>query len=412
MHAEAEMEDVKSPDLVDHPEIPTGDTEIITDVAALEELVASLRAKGSFAFDTEFIGEETFYPRICVIQVATTDRVALVDPFEFEDLSPIWEAVADGDVETIVHDGGQDLDPVRRMTGREPEGVVDTQVCAAFLDMPWPSSLAKIVDRFTGNVLAKGHTFTEWDRRPLTAKQMRYAADDVRYLPLAWRRMREQLEEKKRLEWALRECSESRRGGAGAFDAERQMKKISRGSSLRPRNAAVLRELVIMRHGLAKQLDLPHRITLPDEALTELMKVQPIDHEELGECRNVSRRTISDHAAIIIEAVKRGKEAEPFKMSHRRPSDETALDRMRVDAVWSAISMHALSQGISPALVISRAELSRWYLDRKDGDESSLFDAGSWRSDAVGLWLERFLDGRDTLDVAWGDDGPMPGSEL
>ncbi|MCH2161845.1 MAG: ribonuclease D [Phycisphaerales bacterium] len=409
MHAEAELEDSKVPDLIDHPEIATGETELIVDAPALDSLVEALRASGSFAFDTEFIGEETFHPKICVIQVATTERVALVDPFEFEDLSPIWNVVADPEVETIVHDGGQDLDPVRRMTGTEPGGVVDTQVCAAFLDMPWPSSLAKIVDRFTGNILAKGHTFTEWDRRPLSAKQKRYAADDVRYLPLAWRRMREQLEEKQRLEWAMRECAESRRRGAGTFDVERQMKKLSRGSSLRPRTAAVLRELLLMRHGLAEELDLPHRVALPDEALTELMKSQPLDAEALEQCRNISRRVTGEHGERIIEAVKRGKEAEPIRMVHRRPSDETAHDRMRIDALWSALSMHALAQGIAPPLVMSRAELARWYLDRRDGRERPIFEEGSWRSDAIGDWFAGFLAGEDDLKVRWHDGGPAPG---
>ena len=173
MHEEAENSDQVIAEVTKHPEIPGGQAELIDDASGLEEIVAALREAGSFAFDTEFIGEETFYPQICVIQVATSTRLALIDPFEIEDLGPIWNLVADADVETIVHDGGQDLDPVRRFTGTEPRGVVDTQICAAFVDMPWPSSLAKIVARFTGHKLAKGHTFTEWDRRPLTPKQQR-----------------------------------------------------------------------------------------------------------------------------------------------------------------------------------------------------------------------------------------------
>lgn len=410
MHAEAEQAQEALPEITEHPEIPQGDAELVTDSDALKEIVGVLRDAGSFAFDTEFIGEETFYPRICLIQVATTERLALIDPFEIDDLGPIWEAVADQNVETIVHDGGQDLDPVRRYTKTEPQGIIDTQVCAAFLDMPWPSSLAKIVERFTGHLLAKGHTFTEWDRRPLSKRQIRYAADDVRFLPRVWRVIREELEQNGRLAWAIAECVESRRRGTGEFDAERQMKRLGRGSKLRPRTATVLRQLVIMRHELAKELDLPHRIALSDEALSELMKAQPTDSNSLGECRNVPRRVINEHGERILAAVKEGLDKEPIALEHRRPSEETAKDRMRIDALWSVVSLHCLSQSISPMLVLSRADLARWYLDRRESKTQPLFKDGSWREEVVGKWFDSFLNGEEHLDVEFKDGRPIPGT--
>jgi len=410
MHAEAEQSDTALPEITEHPDIPREDAELIGDASALEEIVAALRAAGTFAFDTEFIGEETFYPRICLIQVATTERLALIDPFQIEDLGPIWEAVADKDVETIVHDGGQDLDPVRRYTNTEPQGIVDTQVCAAFLDMPWPSSLAKIVERFTGHQLSKGHTFTEWDRRPLSSRQIRYAADDVRFLPRVWDVIRAELEKNDRLDWATAECVESRRRGTGEFDAERQMKRLGRGSKLRPRTATVLRQLVLMRHDLAKELDLPHRIALSDEALNELMKVQPADMDAMAQCRNVPRRVINEHGERILAAVKRGCASDPLPMEHRRPSEETAEDRMRIDALWSVLSLHCLARGISPMLVLSRADLARWYLDRRDGNERRLFKEKTWRDEVVGKWFEHFLCGQQHLDVEFKDGRPIPGT--
>ena len=408
MHAEAELADVAMPTISDHPDIPGGDAEIIQDESALRALVSELREAGSFAYDTEFIGEETFYPKICVIQVATSTRLALVDPFEIKDLMPMWEVIADSEVATLVHDGGQDLDPVRRAIGQEPQGIIDTQVCAAFLDMPWPSSLAKVVERFAGHQLAKGHTFTEWDRRPLTPKQQRYAADDVRFLPHVWNEMHAMLEEAGRLEWAMAECSESRRRGGGSFDVDRQMKRISKNGKMRPRGATVLRELVLMRHELAKGLDLPHKLTLSDEAMVELMRAQPDDQEALAALRNVPRRAASEYGVKILEAVKLGKAAELVKVDHRRPSDETAEDRMRIDALWSAISLQCLARGISPTLVLSRAKLSGWYLDRREGNERELFEQDGWRQTVIGEWFERFVRGEDRLEIVFHDGKPSP----
>lgn len=409
MHAEAEQADVTLPEITDHPDIPGGDALLVCDDAELVKLADALREEGTFAFDTEFIGEETFYPKICVIQVATPSRLALIDPLEIEDLMPIWALVADSEVETIVHDGGQDLDPVRRATGTEPQAIIDTQICAAFLDMPWPSSLAKVVDRFAGHQLAKGHTFTEWDRRPLTSRQQRYAADDVRYLPHVWTQMQADLEAAGRLDWAMAECNESRRRGGGSFDVGRQMKRISKSGKMRPRTATVLRELILMRHELARELDLPHRITLSDEAMIELMRAQPGDKDALATCRNVPRRAASEHGERILAAIERGKAAEPMHVDHRRPSDETAEDRMRIDALWSALSLQSLARGISPTLVLSRAGLAKWYLDRRDGAGGTLFKDEGWRHQVIGEWFGRFVEGEARLEVVFRDGKPAPG---
>jgi ribonuclease D len=165
-----------------------------------------------------------------------------------------------------------------------------------------------------------------------------------------------------------------------------------------------------MRHELAKELDLPHRIALSDEALSELMKAQPTDSNSLGECRNVPRRVINEHGERILAAVKEGLDKDPIALEHRRPSEETAKDRMRIDALWSVLSLHCLSQSISPMLVLSRADLARWYLDRSESKTQPLFKEGSWREEVVGKWFDSFLNGEEHLDVEFKDGRPVPGS--
>ena len=248
------------------------------------------------------------------------------------------------------------------------------------------------------------------DRRPLTSRQTRYAADDVRFLPRVLQIVREELEKNGRLQWALAECVEGRRRGTGEFDAERQMKRLGRGSKLRPRTATVLRELILMRHEIAKEQDLPHRIALSDEALSELMKAQPENKEALSQCRNVPKRVVSEYGDRILAAVKQGVEKDPIRMDHRRPSEETAEDKMRIDALWSVLGLHCLARGISPMIVLSRAELARWYLDRRDGEDRSLFKETSWREEVVGKWFRDFLEGKQNLDIEFKDGRPVPGS--
>lgn len=404
MHAEAEAETVELADIDDHPMVVAGRPEIVTEESALAEVVESIREAGSFAYDTEFIGEETFHPRICLVQVSTTDRLALIDPVELPDLSPIFELVADPSIETLVHDGAQDLEPVRRLLGKEPQGIVDTQVCAAFLDMPWPSSLAKVVDRFTGHALTKGHTFTDWDARPLTDRQVRYAADDVRFLPLAWSRIRDGLQEVDRLDWAMRECDESRRRHVGQFDPEKQVRRISKGSRLKAKTATVLRALVELRHEIARELDLPHRVAMSDESLNDLARSLPQDAAAVASCRNVGRRLASEQGDRIAATIKDALDGPMRPLTGAKAREETAEDRMRIDALWSALSLRCLADHIAPTIMTSRSELARWYLDRQAGSTTDpLFDPASWRHDAAGAWLEAFLAGDASLELGWQD---------
>lgn len=404
MHAEAEAEQVQLDDIADHPMVVVGRPELVTDVAGLESIAAHAREVGSFAYDTEFIGEETFHPRICLVQIATAERLALIDPVEVPDLSPIFDVVADPAVETLVHDGAQDLEPVRRLTGREPGGIVDSQVCAAFLDMPWPSSLAKLVDRFCGHRLSKGHTFTDWDARPLTDRQIRYAADDVRFLPLAWSRMKRALLDAGRLDWAIRECDESRRRHVGQFDAEKQVRRIVRGSRVKTRVSTALFALVELRHELARELDLPHRVAMSDEGLLELARSQPTDVGGVSNCRNVSKRTATESGERIVACIKAALEGPSRTLTGNKSRDETAEDRMRIDALWSALSLRCLADGIAPTIMTSRSELGRWHLDRVDGrTDQPLFEPGSWRAEAAGQWLESFLAGEGSLELGWSD---------
>ncbi len=414
MHAEAEAEVFQHAEIADHPMVVRDRPELVVNAADLADLAKAIRESGSFAYDTEFIGEETFLPRICLVQVACAGRLALVDPLEVKDLGPIFELVADPEIETLVHDGAQDLEPVRRFLGEEPKAIIDTQVCAGFLDMPWPSSLAKTVERFAAHSLSKGHTFTDWDARPLTDRQVRYAADDVRFLPLVWSRMRAMLKEDGHLEWALQECEESRRRHVGGFDPEKQMRKISRGSRLKARAMTVLREIVELRHEMAREQDLPHRVTMSDESVAEIARVQPQDAEGLQRCRHLGRRNTSEFADRIMAAVKRGVDGPAQPVEQLRTRDENAEERMRIDALWSALSLRCLADGIAPNLLTSRASLARWYIDGCDEKSPApLFLPDSWRWEAAGAWLESFLDGKATLDLRWEegrlervDDGP------
>src|SRR5580765_2392789 len=147
-HEEAHSEDIHDPAHTSHPHhphVPQGEAAVITDTASYDELLAHLREAGSFAYDSEFIGELTYIPKLCLIQVATTSRIALIDPLAGLDLMRFWELLADPTVEKIVHAGEQDVEPVVRHLGRDAQNVFDTQIAAGFIGMAYPVALLKLV---------------------------------------------------------------------------------------------------------------------------------------------------------------------------------------------------------------------------------------------------------------------------
>lgn len=398
---------------LDHPLVRPGKAELIETPEALDALVADVRSHPVVAYDTEFIGEESFYPKLCLVQVGTPTAIGLVDPVPLaaagRDLSELYRAIAEPGRTVLVHSGDTDIDILRRGAGTEPSAVFDTQVAAAMAWLPWPSSLGNVLESLTGYRLGKAHTFTNWDARPLTPAQLGYAADDVRYMHLIWNELHSRLSALGRHEWALAESREQLRGTA--FDPEGQLRRIHRSEPLRPGQMAVARELVSLRYELARSHDLPARVVLPDAAVIELAKRKHTEPAAVAAVPGIPRRIGSAHAADIAAAVLRGKSVAP----ESEPANPLA-DDMRVraegDQLWSALQARCAATGLAANMVATRAAFSRWFLSmvgaRRAGKrlgcsegEHALFDAADWRFQAVGAWLDGFLLGRERLELEW-----------
>ena len=395
---------------ITHPEVPTSEPRMVVSSDELDEVVQEIRRAGLVAYDTEFIGEETYHPRICLVQLATPDLIAIVDPFVVEDLDPIWEVLADPEVETIVHAGHVDLMHVRREIGVDPKSVIDTQVAAAFAGLPWPVGLARVIESFTGQRLGKGHTFTNWDARPLTSQQLRYAVDDVRYLPMLWTLLKNDLEQRGTLEWARIECANRMVCGLD-FDPDPQTRRASKGMHLKPRAQALLRALVSERDRIAHAEDRPHRVVLPDSCLLELVRRRPSNKADLVGLRGLPRPTGERWHEDLIALIARADELPLPEQRLSGSSAESAADQVAVDALWTVICSRLLALGIAPGMVVTRSTLAQWYLQGRRDGSTPLFDRDDWRYSALGEWLDAFLAGERSLSVRWGSNGAVVDEE-
>ncbi len=400
-HSDAPLPPENTPDL---PLVPKGAAPLLTTDSELAELITHLRAVGSFAYDSEFIGELTYHPKLCVLQVASAERVALIDPLASINLTPFWELLCDASVEKIVHAGDQDIEPVVRHLNRAPQNFFDTQIAAGFCGLPYPVSLSKLVGELIGAKLGKGLTFTHWDQRPLSAMQLRYAADDVRFLPAVRAELGRRLDKNGHANWAREECEALCEPSQYRFDPNTQYLRVKGAGSLQPRNLAVLRELTTWRDGAARQHNLPPRAFLKDEILIDLSRNPAKSVEKLDRVRGLPRPVEHAHGAEIVEATQRGWATPSNDLPPQRTNEQTPTERFRSDALWAAAQAICAGNLVDPAIVTSRQEMADFYhaiVTKKDLSELKLMNG--WRREALGEPLKKLVNESGNLALTWSE---------
>ena len=182
--------------------------EIVTTPAQLSRLVEHLRKCGRFALDTEFVSEDTFEPILCLVQIATREQLAVIDPLAVRDLGPLWELVNDPSIEVVMHAAGEDLRICHLKTGSLPRRIFDVQIAAGLVGLSYPLSLVNLVSQVLAKNLAGSETRTDWRHRPLSPAQLEYALDDVRHLLDVADQLARRLNQLGRGDWAVAEFEE------------------------------------------------------------------------------------------------------------------------------------------------------------------------------------------------------------
>lgn len=390
----------------DHPMIPGGEPQWVQSQRGFDELIGHARGVGCFAYDTEFIGELSYFPKLCLIQIATPQIVAVVDGLCGLDFTPLWELIADPAVRVLVHAGGQDLEPVVRHLDKSPANVLDTQIAAGFLGLPYPAALSKLVEHLLGVRLGKSLTFTSWDERPLSKGHLRYAGDDVRYLPALVQTIDQQLESLGHASWAMTECEALCDKSAYGFDPVRQLGRVRSGRSLAPKAKRVLMELLIERDAGAREHDLPPRSFLADEVLVEIARRPPKSREALADLRGMPRPVAAEYGQRFLEAVERAYASDRGTWPRDESPDESLADKGRVDALWAALQSYCAARKVDSSLVTSRTEISKVYFSvTRHGKLPEARVAESWRGELLGDFVVRFLGGDQTITLGWADGG-------
>lgn len=373
----------------------------VTDTQGLVDLVGRLREAPAVAVDTEFMRERTYFAKLCLIQLASDDIAAIVDPLTIEDLSALRELMADRKVVKVFHAGSQDLEIFFRLLGEAAAPLFDTQVAATLAGFPQQVGYGALVKEMMGVALDKGDTYTDWAKRPLSDTQVEYALNDVRYLPEMFRRLTAELEREGRLSWLAADFGRMEDPATYACLPSEQWRRVKRVSSLNRRQLAVAREVAAWRELEAQRRDIPKRWVLGDESIVEIARRAPKTAEELAAIRGVPDKIGRGAQKGVLEAVLRGvsvPEAElPVIAKRRRPQGD--VDGA-VDLMIALVRTRAREHGVAMPLLASRDDLER--LAAGEREASPLLEG--WRRTMVGDELLALLDGTLTMRL---DEGSL-----
>lgn len=366
---------------------------LITHTKDLDAAVAILRKSNFVTVDTEFIRETTFWPELCLIQMASPDTSVLVDPLSPDiDLKSFFELMADSHVVKVFHAARQDLEIIYKLGGLIPTPLFDTQIAGAVCGFGETISYDQIVQRITGQHLDKSSRFTDWSHRPLSEKQLTYALADVTYLRDVYLALVDQLGNSGRSAWLDEEMAVLQSPTTYDVPEDEAWKKV-KGRVRKPRELAVLQKVAAWREREAKARNVPRGRILKDDSLIEVATQQPKDEASLSRLRSIGKGwERSAAAAGLIQAVLDGLVTDtdtlPPIQKHVPLSDGTAA---AIDLLRVLLKLTADENNIAARIIASGDDLEKI---AKGDKEKHVLAMQGWRYDMFGKKAEDMLNGR------------------
>jgi ribonuclease D len=365
---------------------------LITKSTELKSLVERLSKHPFIAVDTEFMRENSYWPDLCLIQVASPEEAAAIDPKADLDLKPLLDLLVENtDVLKVFHAGGQDLEIIHNLTGKVPVPLFDTQVAAMALGHGEQVGYSNLIESLLGHSLDKGARFTDWGRRPLDKRQIDYAIADVTHLATIFPRMVEKLRKSARGDWLDEEMERLADPSTFAFDPQDAWKRLK----LPSRNPVILgrlKALAAWRETEARSKNLPRGRILKDDTLNELVLHPPKTQEDLGKVRGLSSGwRNNDIGARLMQALDGAQPLDAEELPDREPRRPglTKEGALVSDLLKLLLKIRAKETGVAAKLIARTDEVEALAA----GVRKNLKILSGWR-------FEQF--GRDALDLVEG----------
>lgn len=383
--------------------------EQLTETSQIADLCRCVKNEKRCAFDTEFVMEDRFESEVCLLQIATQEKVSIIDPFLPLDLKPIWGLVSDPDVELVVHAGQEDLALCVQHTDLCPQQVYDVQIAAGLAGYEYPLSLQKLVQQVLHIRLHKSKTLTDWRKRPLTDSQISYAAEDVCHLLTVRDRIDDKLRKKKRLDWAKEEFERFEDKRLYQRVEEEKLTRIKGAGVLQGRQLAVMRELLTWREGCAKRWNRPVRVVIKDYLLVEIAKHELGSIEEIRDLRgiNLADRDLRELCLSVKSAIELPEEKWPARMKR---DTETPREAALVALITGVIRSYCLEHDLAYGLSCTKRAIKgiiRHGLGQDKAPSHEVELLRGWRGETVGVMVMDLLKGHQMLQINSDNGNPV-----
>ncbi len=356
--------------------------------------------------DTEFLRETTYYPKLCLIQVAGAEISALIDPLaEGLDLAPFFTLMADEKVLKVFHAAKQDFEILMLLSNALPRPVMDTQIAAMVCGFGDQVGYEAIVRRLAGAQIDKSSQFTDWSRRPLTHKQQAYAVSDVTHLRTVYEKLQELLAESGRTAWMQNELASLCDPATYKVDPELIYKRI-KARIQNKKQQAVLMSVAAWREVEAQTKNVPRGRILKDEAVAEIAIQMPQTPQAINELRLVSKGTAnSNMGAAILKAVQHGLARDPNTVPGKSKFEEmSSAAQAAAEILKLALKIVCEIHGLAPKLIASSADIDALAMD----DNADVPAMKGWQLDMFGKIALDLKHGRAVIAMEKGKAVILP----
>ncbi|MFI3137364.1 MAG: ribonuclease D [Methylococcaceae bacterium] len=362
----------------------------------LATLCEQIKKESWLALDTEFLREKTYYPKFCLLQIATPEWVACVDPIALPSLDSLFEVIYSPSIVKVFHSCRQDLEIFYQLTGKIPEPLFDTQIAAPLLGFQENPGYAMLVSSLLNINLNKAHTRADWSKRPLIEAEIQYAADDVIYLCKIYQIMLHKLAELGRGEWLERDFAELTNPSLYEVRPEKAWLKIKGKNKLTGRQLSIVQALSEWREKTAQAEDRPKSWLLRDELLFDIAKLQPETVSELANVRGINERAVNRYGADLCQLISAAKNRAPIPLNEKgRPAKKTQQQEAILDILTALVRIRAEENSLNPIILATRKDLE--VLMFNDDEECPLLHG--WRFKMAGQELVGLLKGEFLLGI-------------
>ena len=362
---------------------------IIKDNSTLKKFCKKCIKEKVLAIDTEFVRENTYYPILCLVQIASANFSAVIDPLSNINMRPVWELLFNKKILKVFHSGRQDIEIFFNLTGQIPEPIYDTQIAAMFCGLGDQVSYDRLVDKFLGLTLSKESQFSNWSQRPLTKNQIQYALADVNYLIKVFPLIKKIIKDFKREKWVEREIQYLNNKKLYNTNADEVWERIKIRNPKRE-VLNVLKYLAKWREVECKKRNIPRNRLVRDEILVSLSHYKPKDISSIKKIRGLPKTLSNDDLNNILMTIKISKNIDINEWPQiPKFTKKSNINKGSLDLLKLLLSYCSQESGLAEKLIADADEL-RSILDGK----KDLVVFSGWRNDVFGKFVDLLLKGK------------------